>query len=180
MADIRRQKAPGLRIPVHPGAADPVGQQERDWDTKSAILVGGSLDSARTGPKSSPASCWRANAAVGRRLHHSPSAPDREATHPHHLGVLTTCGTPPGTSKVLVPLPLFRRKPCPTLPGRVVVCMEPILPVMNAGPLDVSNACPVSELCGAEPASDALAWLAEPTSVATANASIHDLRALDL
>src|ERR1700722_15213799 len=53
------------------------------------------------------------------------------------LGVATTCGTPPGTISVLVPLPFPMRNPCPPLPGTVVVSNEPRLPVMNAGPLDV-------------------------------------------
>ena len=59
-----------------------------------------------------------------------------------HLGVATTWGTPPGTIIVLVPLPLFMSRPCAALPGSVVVCIEPMLPVMKAGPLDVWIALP--------------------------------------
>ena len=62
-----------------------------------------------------------------------------------YLGVATTCGTPPGTISVLVPLPSFIRKPCPPPPGSVVVCNEPRWPVIKAGPLDVTTDRAVDE-----------------------------------
>jgi hypothetical protein len=60
-----------------------------------------------------------------------------------YLGVITVCGTVPGAISVLLPLPLFMRKPCPPPPGSAIVFIDPALPVTNAGPLDVMIDCPV-------------------------------------
>jgi hypothetical protein len=60
-----------------------------------------------------------------------------------YLGVLMVCGTAPGANSVLLPLPLFMTKPCPPPPGSAIVPIDPILPVTNAGPLDVTIDCPV-------------------------------------
>ena len=44
---------------------------------------------------------------------------------------------------VLLPLPLFMRKPCPPLPGSITVSIDPTWPVTNAGPLGVKTGCPI-------------------------------------
>jgi hypothetical protein len=46
---------------------------------------------------------------------------------------------------VLLPLPLFVRKPCVPLPGNVTVSIDPTWPVTNAGPLDVTIECPIDD-----------------------------------
>ena len=105
-----------------------------------------------------------------------------------HLGVPTVCGTPPGTMSVLVPLPLFMRKPCPPLPGSVVVSSEPTWPVTKAGPRDVRTDWPVVGPCevgnatcvaeaerGAAPSAHAWpphAWTHSPTSNAIAMTAV--------
>jgi hypothetical protein len=63
-----------------------------------------------------------------------------------YLGVMTVCGTLPGMNSVLLPLPLFMRKPDPPPPGSVVVSIDPTWPVTNAGPLDVMTELPSDEV----------------------------------
>jgi hypothetical protein len=84
----------------------------------------------------------------------------------------------PGAYSVLLPLPLFMRKPCPPLPGSVVVSIDPTWPVTNACPLDVMIECPteddgelgnatgVAETEGSAPR--AHAWTPDPASKAMA------------
>jgi hypothetical protein len=86
-----------------------------------------------------------------------------------YLGVKTVCGTPPGVNSVLLPLPLFVRKPCTPLPGTVTVSIDPTSPVTNAGPLDVTIECPNDDgpvnaagIGEAEPGSKADAWTPAP------------------
>jgi hypothetical protein len=62
-----------------------------------------------------------------------------------YLGVKTVCGAPPGVISVLLPLPLFMRKPCPPLPGSVVVSIDPTWPVTNTCPLGVMTECPIDD-----------------------------------
>jgi hypothetical protein len=101
-----------------------------------------------------------------------------------HLGVATVCGIPPGTISVLVPLPLFMSKPCPPLPGSVVVSIEPRWPVTNAGPLIVKADWPAVGPCeprnatwvaGAESGSAPLAhaWLHSPTNSVTVATAVE-------
>jgi hypothetical protein len=60
-----------------------------------------------------------------------------------YLGVKAVCGAVPGAISVLLPLPLFMRKPCPPPAGSAIVAIDPALPVTNAGPLDVMIDCPL-------------------------------------
>jgi hypothetical protein len=68
-----------------------------------------------------------------------------------------TWGNWPGAIKVLVPLPLLVRKPWLAPPGRVVVCTEPKLPVMYAGPRNVSKEVGAAKAGTAAPSSHAIA-----------------------
>ena len=81
--------------------------------------------------------------------------------------------------QVLVPLPLFMRKPSPPLPGIVVVWNEPRFPVMKAGPLDVRNDWPGIDACrsmSAGPLTRAQAVPSRPVSNAIAMTAIDGLR----
>jgi hypothetical protein len=105
-------------------------------------------------------------------------ARDVSRCSPHHLGVATVCGMPPGVSSVLVPLPLFSRKPSPPLPGIVVVCNVPRLPVTTAGPRDVRNDWPGIDACtlvNAGPPTRAQAVPPRPISNAIAMTAIDGL-----
>jgi hypothetical protein len=96
-----------------------------------------------------------------------------------YLGVMTICDMPPGTNSVLLPLPLFIRRPCAPLPGSVVVSIEPVWPAMNACPLGVITDRPViatgepRSATGVAadkngPAPRAQAWAYDPTGKAMA------------
>jgi hypothetical protein len=98
-----------------------------------------------------------------------------------YLGVIMLCGTPPGTNSVLLPLPLFMRKPCPPLPASVVVSIEPTWPVTNTCPLDVMTECPTDDTkCSIDDvgeeengsASCAHAWAHDPASKAMARIAV--------
>jgi hypothetical protein len=66
-----------------------------------------------------------------------------------YRGVGTTCETPPGTSRVLVPFPLFISVPGTTDPGIMIVCADPLFPVTSPGPREVGALDP--EERGADP-----------------------------
>src|ERR1700691_346346 len=64
-----------------------------------------------------------------------------------YLGVVTTCGTPTGGSNVVVPLPLFMRKPRPPEPGRVLAAIGPILPLTISDPRGPAKKLPNFGAC---------------------------------
>src|ERR1700677_1848785 len=73
---------------------------------------------------------------------------------------------------VLLPLPLFMRKPCPPLPGSMTVSIDPTWPVTNAGPLGVKTGCPIdgdepksaTGIAEAGPGAPADAWTPAPAN----------------
>jgi hypothetical protein len=107
-----------------------------------------------------PRTCWC-----------SQSSPHGQSYPLVHLGVATVCGRPPGTISVLVPLPLFMSRPCPPLPGSVVVSIEPRWPVTNAGPLIVKADWPGAGPC--EPRNATRVADAESGSAPLAHAWLH-------
>jgi hypothetical protein len=77
---------------------------------------------------------------------------------------------------------LFVRRACPAPPGRVVVCMEPTLPVVKTGPLDVSIVWlgPFGNE-SMYPRPDADAWPADTASPAiTRAANVHRVVTLNV
>jgi hypothetical protein len=86
-----------------------------------------------------------------------------------YLGAGTTCGVPPGTSSVLVPLPLLISSPSLPLPGNMAVATEPAELVTVAGPRGVTIEVPASGNPG-RPKNDGVAKAGD-TPIAAAKAS---------
>jgi hypothetical protein len=102
--------------------------------------------------------------------------------------VKTVCGAPPVVNNVLLPLPLFARKPGAPLPGSMTVSIDPTWPVTNAGPLEVMIECPADDepvnctcIAEAEAGSEAraVAWMPAPTNkTIVATATVLGIRQL--